>query len=258
MIKRIGEILRFKEMLKRFVRKELRTRYKDSFLGFLWTFINPLAQLAVYALIFPHILRIREDNYALFLFVALVPWGYFTGTLTGGCGVVLANGSLVSKVYFPREILPLAFSLSGLLNLCFVFMIVLPALVLFGMPLTGNILWLPLLLFIQAVFCAGISFVVSSVNVYFRDLEQIAGIAAMALYFMTPVMYPADLLPAKIRAVLSFNPMFGLILSYRAVLFYGKAPDWPALVYPAAASAFVFVFGFCLFDRLQRNFTEIM
>jgi ABC-2 type transport system permease protein len=245
-------------MIKSFVRKELRTRYKGSFLGFLWTFLNPLAQLSVYALIFPHIMRVREDNYAMFLFVALVPWGYFAGTLTGGCGVIIANSSLVDKVYFPREILPLAFSLSGLLNLCFVFMIVLPALVFFGRPLTGNVLWLPALLFIHAVLCTGISFIVSAVNVYFRDLEQIIGLAAMALYFMTPVMYPAGLLPEKIRAVLSFNPMFGLILSYRDVLFYGKPPDWPMLVYPAAASALIFVFGFCLFNKLQRKFTEIL
>ncbi|MDR3349853.1 MAG: ABC transporter permease [Acidaminococcales bacterium] len=258
MIGRIREILRFREMVKSFVRKELRTRYKGSFLGFLWTFINPLAQLAVYTIVSPYILRVREDNYAMFLFVALLPWGYFTGTLTGGCGVILAHSSLVDKVYFPREILPLAFSLSGLLNLCFGFTIVLPTLAFFGVPLTGNILWLPALLLIHAVLCSGISFIVSAVNVYFRDLEQIIGIAAMALYFMTPVMYPASLLPETIRAVLSFNPMFGLVLAYRDILFYGNPPDWQTLVYPAAASACVFVFGFCLFGRLQRNFTEIM
>ena len=124
MFERIKEILKFKEMIKSFTIRELRTRYKGSFLGFLWTFINPLLQLLVYSLIFPFILRISEKNYAMFLFVALIPWGFFTNSVQGACNLVIGNSSLVTKVYFPREILSITHTLSGLCNTIFSYMIV--------------------------------------------------------------------------------------------------------------------------------------
>ena len=146
MFDRIKEILKFKEMIKSFTIRELRTRYKGSFLGFLWTFVNPLLQLLVYSLMFPFLLKVSEKNYTMFLFVGLIPWGFFSTSIQGSCNLIVGNSSLVTKVYFPREILPLTYILSGLCNTVFSYMIVFPMLLIFNIPLTIHIIWLPLIL----------------------------------------------------------------------------------------------------------------
>ena len=188
MFDRIEEILKFREMIKSFTIRELRTRYKGSFLGFLWTFVNPLLQLLVYSLIFPFILRISEKNYAMFLFVALIPWGFFTNSVQGACNLVIGNSSLVTKVYFPREILSITHTLSGLFNTIFSYMILFPMLLIFKIPLTISLIWLPLILAGQTILNLGFSLLVSSINVFFRDLEYLINVGLMAMYFMTPIM----------------------------------------------------------------------
>ena len=167
MFERIKEILKFKEMIKSFTIRELRTRYKGSFLGFLWTFVNPLMQLIVYSFMFPFILKVSEKNYTMFLFVALVPWTFFTTSLQGSCNLIVGNSSLVTKVYFPREILPLTYTLSGLCNTFFSYIIVFLMLLIFKVPLTVNLFWLPLILIGQTVLNLGLSLMAASINVFF-------------------------------------------------------------------------------------------
>jgi ABC-2 type transport system permease protein len=257
-IEHLREIFKFKEMIKSWTKKELRTRYKGSFFGFLWTFINPLMQLVIYSFIFPYILKLREDNYAMFLFVALVPWNYFTSCVLGSCGLIVSNSSLVTKVYFPREVLPISYSLSGLLNMIFSYAIVFPMLIFFGIPLTLNLLWLPLIMITQAIFCTGLSFVFSSINVYFRDLEYFTGIALMALYFLTPIMYNISVMPQNIQWILRINPMTNFAELYRDSAFYGVMIDLRLYTSTAIISFAVLVFGYLLFNNLQKKFTEIL
>ena len=181
MLERINEILKFKEMIKSWTKKELKTRYKGSFFGFLWTFMNPLLQLLVYSLIFPFIMKFNQENYALFLFVALIPWNFFTSSMQGACGLIVGNSNMVTKVYFPREVLPISYTLSGLMNMIFSYAIVFPMMILFRVPFTWNLLWLPVLMICQTILCLGIAFIVSSVNVYFRDIEYMIGVVVMAM-----------------------------------------------------------------------------
>ena len=256
---RINEILKFREMIKSFTVRELKTRYKGSFFGFLWTFINPLLQLLIYSLIFPFILRINEKNYAMFLFVALVPWGYFTNSLQGACNLIVGNSNLVTKVYFPREILPITHTLSGLCNTIFSYLIVFPMLILFKIPLTINLLWLPLILIGQTILNLGFSLIVSSVNVFFRDLEYLISVGLMALYFMTPIMYNITALPIKAqKLLLIFNPMVGYSILYRDVMDYGRTPNFKILAYSTLYSIFVLILGYSIFQKLQKKFAEIL
>ena len=221
---RINEILKFREMIKSFTVRELKTRYKGSFFGFLWTFINPLLQLLIYSLIFPFILRINEKNYAMFLFVALVPWGYFTNSLQGACNLI-----------------------------------VFPMLILFKIPLTINLLWLPLILIGQTILNLGFSLIVSSVNVFFRDLEYLISVGLMALYFMTPIMYNITALPIKAqKLLLIFNPMVGYSILYRDVMYYGRTPNFKILAYSTLYSIFVLILGYSIFQKLQKKFAEIL
>lgn len=258
MIDHIQEIFRFKEMIKSWTRKELRTRYKGSFLGFLWTFVNPLLQLIVYSIIFPLILRINQENYAMFMFVALIPWNFFTTSIQGACGLIVGNSSLVTKVYFPREILPISFALSGMMNMIFSYAIVFPMLAIFRIPFTWNILWLPLLIVTQTILCMGIALLFSSINVFFRDLEYFIGVALMALYFLTPIMYSLSSMPEKMRWILRLNPMTNYVELYRDVTFYGVGLDLSLYGITLLYSVLIFIAGYVVFGKLQRKFTEIL
>lgn len=258
MIEHIHEIFRFKEMIKSWTKKELRTRYKGSFLGFLWTFVNPLLQLIVYSVIFPLILRINQENYAMFMFVALIPWNFFTTSIQGACGIIVGNSSLVTKVYFPREILPISFALSGMMNMIFSYMIVFPMLALFHIPFTWNILWLPLLILSQTILCMGIALLFCSTNVFFRDLEYFVNVALMALYFLTPIMYSLSTMPEKIRWILRLNPMTNYVELYRDITFYGIGLNLPLYGVTLLYSVALFVIGYVVFEKLQKKFTEIL
>jgi ABC-2 type transport system permease protein len=258
MIERLNEIYKFREMIKSWTKKELRTRYKGSFLGFLWTFVNPLLQLIVYSLIFPFIMRINQENYAMFLFVALIPWNLFTNALQGGCGLIVYNSSMVTKVYFPREVLPLSYTLSGMMNMVFSYMIVFPMLFIFRIPFTWNLLWLPVLLISQGILCLGITLLVSSINVYFRDLEYLISVGIMALYFMTPIMYDISGIPSKLQRILYFNPMTGFILLYRDITYYGNPLNFKLYAFSLGYSIIILLIGYYTFLKLQRKFTEIL
>ena len=259
MFERIKEILKFKEMIKSFTIRELRTRYKGSFLGFLWTFVNPLLQLLVYSLVFPFILRVSEKNYTMFLFVALVPGGFFTNSVQGGCNLIVGNSSLVTKVYFPREILSITHTLSGLCNTIFSYMIVFPLLIIFKIPMTIHLVWLPLILIGQTILNLGLSLIVSSVNVFFRDLEYLVSVGLMAMYFLTPVMYNITILPGKYQKILMFlNPMAGYIILYRNIMYYGIMSRPLLLIYTLVYSVVVFFIGYYVFQKLQRKFAEIL
>jgi ABC-2 type transport system permease protein len=258
MISRFIEIYKYRNMLLSFVKKDLRTRYKGSFLGFLWTFVNPLMQLIVYSLIFPFVLRFDIPNYAVFLFVALVPWIYFSSTLVGGCSQIFGQSGLVTKIYFPREIIPLTFALGGLCNMFFAYLIIFPMLFVFGIPLTANLLWLPLLFIIQAVLCCGLALMVSAVYVYFRDIEHILSICTLALQFLTPVIYDITMLPEKMQPFIKINPMTLLVLNYRNVVFQGVAPNPGYMAVGLATAVAVFFMGMLVFNKLQRGFAEAM
>lgn len=258
MIERINEIRHFKEMIKSWTKKELRTRYKGSFLGFLWTFVNPLLQLIVYSIIFPFIMKITQENYAMFLFVALIPWNFFTTALQGGCGLMVYNSSMVTKVYFPREVLPISYTLSGMMNMIFSYMIVFPMLIFFRIPFTWNMLWLPVLLVTEGILCFGVTLLVSSVNVYFRDLEYLISVGLMALYFMTPIMYELSGMPERLQKALMLNPMTSFILLYRDVTYYGRGCDLRLYGFALIYSILICVIGYLVFIRLQRRFTEIL
>jgi len=212
----------------------------------------------VFSLVFPFILRFDIPNYAAFLFVALVPWIYFSSTLVGGCAQIFGQASLVTKIYFPREIIPLTFAIGGLCNMFFAYLIIFPMLLIFGIPLTVHILWLPVLFITQLILCSGLSLIVSSVYVYFRDIEHILGIIAMALQFLTPIMYELSMLPEAMIPFVKINPMTLLVLNYRDIVFHGVAPNFTFMAIGLATAIGVFFAGMLVFNKLQRGFAEAL
>ena len=250
-------IYRYREMLINMVRRELRGKYKGSILGFLWTFINPLLQLVVYTIVFSNIMRMGVSNYEIFLFVALIPWMFFSTSVLSGAGSIIYNQSLVTKIYFPREILPLSVVTSNFINMIYCSVIVLAVVLFYHMNLNLEVWFmLPVIAFIEYILVIGIVLIVSALTVYFRDLEHILGIIIMAWQFLTPVMYPESFVPSQYQAILYLNPMTPIIISFRDVLYYGKRPVVENLVYAFLWSLIIFICGFLLFGKLQKDFAE--
>ncbi|RJQ27229.1 MAG: ABC transporter permease [Peptococcaceae bacterium] len=255
-MQRLLEIYQYREMLINLVAKELRARYKGSFFGFMWTFFNPLFMLIIYTVVFSYFMRIQVENYSMFLFVALLPWNFFQTSLTMGVSSIVSNSSLVKKIYFPREILPLSVTLSNLVNYALSLVILLPALLFFKIELSFNILWFPVVLLFQFLFVYGMALIVSALNVYFRDLEHITGIVMMAWFFLTPVLYPLKMVPEKVLGLIYLNPMAPFVESYRNIFFYGRPPALTDVGIMLPVGLLFFLLGGLVFARLQREFAE--
>ena len=167
---KMKELYNYREFLKTSIKKDFRGKYKKSFLGVLWSFLNPLFQLLVYALVFPFILKNGIDNYTIFLIVGLMPWTFFNSTVIQSAASVVVNGGIIKKVYFPREILPISTTTSNLINFFITETIVIVALLISGVGIGPSILILPLIVLIQYILQLGISFILSSITVYIRDV----------------------------------------------------------------------------------------
>ena len=257
MIQKLHELYLYREMIASLVRKDLKGRYKGSVLGFLWTFINPLLQLLVYTLVFSEILKSGIPNYNLHLFVALVPWIFFASSLTTGAKLVLDQKNMIRKIYFPREVLPVAYTVSSFCNMLFSFIIVFAVIAVTGYGVSFAALpWLVPVMAIQFLLVLGINLITSSVTVYIRDLEHIMGVLSMAWMYLSPVVYGIDFVQESWKHWYLINPMAPLILAYRDILYYKRAPQPQLLVLALAVTLPVLAAGILIFSRLQRRFAE--
>lgn len=255
-MKLFKDLYQYRELLKTNVQKEIRGKYKGAWLGILWSFLNPLLMLMVYSLVFPYIMRVQIPNYTMFLMTALMPWNFFTQTVANSSFAVIASGSILKKVYFPREILPISVVLSNVVNFLITFIIIIVFLLFSGVGITWTILLFPLVLLVQTLLMFGIAFILSSITVYARDVEHIVNVIVMALFYGTPIVYTLDMLPAKFRTILYLNPMTPIIDAYRDVLFYQKLPNFMQLGIVAVISVGIMIFGLWVFRKLQKNFVE--
>ena len=256
MINIFKNIFLYRELLKTNISKEIRGKYKKSFMGVLWSFFNPLLQLAVYAIIFPIILKNTVDNYVIFLCVALIPWAFFTTTITQAASTIIVNGNIIKKVYFPREILPISIVTSGAVNFLISTLIILIFLFAYGMGITRFVLFYPIILIVQYILLLGVSFIISSITVYLRDLEHLIGIALMVLFYATPIVYSSDTIPESFAFIMKLNPMAHIINAYRDIFYYQRMPNMAAMMILLIISALVSVIGYMIFNKLQRRFAE--
>lgn len=256
MISMFKNIYQYRELLKTNIKKEIRGKYKHSFLGVLWSFLNPLLQLAVYALIFPLILRNTQEHYVIFLCVALIPWNFFTTIVNQSTGTVINNADIVKKVYFPREILPISVVTSQLVNFLISTIIILVFVLCSGMGFSWYLLMYPVILLIQYIFSVGVAFIVSSATVFLRDLEHLINIGLMMLFYASPIAYSADVIPENYKFVITINPMAHILIAYRDIFYYQRMPDLQTLGILGLISLLVFVIGYAIFNRLQKNFAE--
>ena len=256
-MKLLRELYEYRTMIASLVRRDLRGRYKGSVLGFLWTFVNPLLQFFVYTLVFSVILKSNIDKYYLFLFVALIPFLFFSSSLTGGATAVLNQKDMVKKIYFPREVLPIAYVTTCFVNMLFCFVIVFAVVFFSGVRLNPmGLLCLPLVMLVEYIIALGIAFITSAVTVYFRDLEHILGIVSMLWMYMTPVMYEPSIVPEQLQPVFQLHPMTYIVNAYRTILYHGGVPDFMQLLYGFLLGLALLAAGLLVFGKLKKHFAE--
>ena len=247
----------YRELLKSNIKKEIRGKYKGSFLGVLWSFVNPLLQALVYAIVFPYVLKTNQDNYVVFIVLGIIPWNFFVTTIAQGTTTILNNAGIIKKVYFPREILPISVATSALVNFLISCIIMFLFVIFGGIGLSHNIIYLPLVIITQYIFSLGIIFITSAIDIYIRDAEYIITFILNMLFYATPILYPSTLFEnSSIRWLIDLNPMNHIITAYRHILFDKISPQFMHLFVVFVISLLILLIGIKIFKKLQKGFAE--
>lgn len=250
------ELYQYRELLKGNIRKEIRGKYKGSFLGVLWSFVNPLLSVLVYAIVFPLVLKNTQPHYVTFLIIGIIPWTFFTTGIQQGTTTVWINGGIIKKVYFPREILPISVVSSALVNFLISCLIIFIFLMVSGIGISIYILLMPLVILAQYLLILGIVFITSAIDVYVRDAEYIINFFMNMLFYATPIIYSADLFPENYRWIADFNPMAIIITSYRKILYHKEMPNIKSLLLVLTLGLVLVFIGYKIFKKLEKGFAE--
>jgi lipopolysaccharide transport system permease protein len=244
------------------VKREFQSRYMGSALGALWTVLNPIAMIAVYTLVFSEIMRARlpglDDHlsYGLFVMAGVITWGYFTEVINRSQAIFLEQSNLIKKMSFPKSTLPVIVLLSATVNFVLIFSLFLLFLLLSGrFPGWSIVAFLPLLL-IQQMGALGAGVVLGTLNVFFRDVGQIAGIVLQFWFWLTPIVYPLSALPENVRFLIGLNPMTHLVDAYQQIILLNNWPHWSTFLPQLITTVLLLGVGFLVFRRLSGDLAD--
>ena len=249
-----------RDLLLAWASRIIRARYQQSILGGLWAIIQPLSMVIIFTVIFTMFIPVDTGDvpYVIFAYTAMVPWALFAGSLNEMVYSLVGNMNLVSKIYFPREILPIAVLMARLLDAVIAFTLLVIIMIFYGMPVfTFNWIFLPVILLIQLVFVLGLGLFGAALNVFYRDITHVVALGLQMWLYATPIIYPVSVVPERFETIYFLNPMAGIIESYRAVILDGAMPS-PYLWLSAVIGAVVLVFGYWIFKRLEFQFADVV
>ena len=257
-MKNIRLLWQYRELLWNLAHREISQRYKQSVLGYAWVLLNPLFQMLVISFVFSVILKVPSHGapFILFLSAALLPWNLLVNSLTSSSNVLVSNSPLITKIYFPREILVYATIIAKIIDFLYSCLILLAFLVIFHIPISFALLWVPLIILIQLVLIAGISLMLATFNLFYRDIQYLLSLVITLWMYLTPVMYPVEIIPEKYRVVFALNPMAGLINSYRLTIWEQTAPDITSLFFVILMSLVIFAIGLHIFKSREGKFAD--
>ncbi|WP_027481384.1 ABC transporter permease [Deinococcus pimensis] len=245
-----------RDLTRELVSRELKLRYRGSALGLLWSLLTPLAQLVVFTLLFRGVLKLDVPNYPLFVFVGVLAWNWFQSSMIVAAGAITDNRELVRRPGFPTIVLPAVTVATNFMH----YLLALPVLALFvllsGVTLTPALLLLPALLALQFLLTLGLAYLVSSVNVTFRDTAHLLAVALNLLFYLTPVFYAPESVPERFRLVANLNPLAALLNAQRDVIVEGRVPALAPLVVVAALALALLALGVAVFRRQSGRFAE--
>ena len=255
----ISEIYRFRTLFFGLVRRHLATRYRGSALGFFWTFLNPLCLIAVYWLVFRFYIRFTTvENYTVFMFAGLLPWMWTTQALLEGTASISGSGHLITKSLFPAHLLPGVAVTTALVN----FLLSLPILVglmfLTDVPLRITFLFVPFYVILHFFLLYGITLMLSSLNVFYRDVQHVLGNGLTLLFFLCPIVYPESVVPERFKWTINYNPFAALITLYQRAILDGGAPDLKLIASVSVAALFCVLLGSFTYHRFREHFAEAL
>lgn len=270
MFRNLSELWQYRALLWALTARELNARYRGSVLGFLWTFLNPTLNMLVYSLVFGVLMANSTARYPFFLFCGLIPWIFFSSSVVGGTTAVSDRRDLLTKVRFPAQVLPATVVLTNLIN----FVLSLPLLFLLGFIYEDVPSWhlvlVPVVLLVQTAFTLGVTYLLSSLNVAFRDLQHIVVNVVQMLFFLTPVLWTIDSLGVVDRFGLSLsateakslllyvNPMAAVMTAWRDIFFNHRVPAWEPLATVALVSLILLWISSGVFERRREEFAELV
>lgn len=266
LINRLRELISYRELILNLALRELKARYKNTVLGFFWSLLNPLAMMLVFTAVFTVFMRSEVENFPIYALCGLLPWNFFSAAVMGSVSAIVNNSNLVTKVYFPREVLPIATVLANLVNFLLTLVVLFVALLLVQTPFNPWLWLLPVVILIQSAFILGLAFILSTLNVFYRDTLMVMDVAMLAWFFLTPIFYPLEELPKRYpiggieldlhRTMYILNPMASIINTYRDLLYRGYRTDFDFLLRTATTAFLVLVIGYWFFCKYSNRFGE--
>jgi ABC-2 type transport system permease protein len=248
------EILSYRDLLGLMISDSLKTRYKRSILGVIWTLLNPLLTMVVLTIVFSTVFRFALPNYAVYLLSGLIIWNLFAQSTNMAMNAILSGGSLLKKIYLPRTIFSISTVGAELVNLFISLIPLALIMVILGHPFKPALLFLPVAVALVALFSLGIALLISTLGLFFSDWVHIYQILVTALFYLTPVFYPADIVPPNLAVFIQYNPLHYLVNIFRAPIYQGVAPDLLSIGVACAAALVTFLIGWWVFTRQADEF----
>jgi len=255
-IQHIKELYKYRNLIWVLAWGEFKQRYKNSVLGFFWSLLEPLLFLTVLYVVFTNIMKVQVEYYPLFLLLGIIIWNFFGRSTTMGLNCIVGKSNILQKVYFPRDIFVISACITALLTSLFESIVFVLFMIVFRIPLSLNILYLPIFLLIGFILVLGTSLTLAALYVFYRDVQFVWLVILQIGFFITPVMYPLSLFEPNILRILVLNPMAQLIQMSRDVVIYAKPPPMPALGYTIVISLIIFIIGYAIFTKLESRFAE--
>jgi lipopolysaccharide transport system permease protein len=254
----VREPFRYRALVKNLVLADLKLKYRGSVFGVLWSLLHPLLLLSVYTFAFRYIVRIQMENYAFFLLAGLLPWTFFSGSLQASTASIIGNANLIRKVYFPRELLPVATVLFNFAQLLLGLVVLVPVLLLLSRaPVRVEVLALfPSLLLLHLLFTIGFALMLSAVTTYFRDVAHFTEVALILLFWVTPIIYPVDMVPPSFELLFAVSPFAAFAIAYQDLLFWGRVPGPGVVATIFGSTAVALAGGYTVFQRLSPGLAE--
>lgn len=256
----LRDLWTYRELLYFLAWRDLKVRYKQTLLGIAWVVLQPLLLMLIFTVFLGMLARVPSEPgiaYPLFIYVGLLPWTFFSSAVSTSGGSLVSNSYLITKVYFPRMIIPAAVTAARLVDFAIAFVVLVPLAIYYGVTITWNIAMLPVLVLLTLLLALGFGTLVSALNVRYRDVGVILPVIIQLWMFVSPVFYPTSLVPEEWRTIYALNPLVGIIDGFRAALF-GRGFNWTALAVSAVITMVVLVYSLYMFRRAERSFADII
>ena len=247
-------IMKYRFLLSQLVSRDFKTRYKRSILGVLWSMLNPLLTMSVQYIVFANIFKWDVDNYAVYLLIGTVTFNFFSEATQAALTSITGSASLITKVYIPTYVFPIAKVLSSCINLCFSTLALYIIIFLQGMSINIYHLLIPVMYVMLICFAVGIGLILSSLMVYFRDTQFLYGVVIVLWMYLTPLFYPVDIIPAEWMGIYSLNPMYQYVTFFRTLVLDGAMPSLQCFGFCAGYAVLFLLIGYGVFRKLKRNF----